>query len=170
MENLVSIGKILNFHGIKGEVKTGFTKGREDFISKLKTAFVKYSGEVITLTVDTVRFHKQFALIKFKEINSVNDAEKYKGLDIFAERTEIAENLDEDEYLISDLIGMSVYSSDDEKIGTVEEVGNNNAGEILKIKDGAGNFHLIPFVKDIVPVVDLKNGMIVINNIKGLIE
>lgn len=170
MENLVSIGKILNFHGIKGEVKTGFTKGREDFISKLKTAFVKYSGEVITLTVDTVRFHKQFALIKFKEINSVNDAEKYKGLDIFVNRAEIAENLDEDEYLISDLIGMSVYSSDDEKIGTVEEVGNNNAGEILKIKDGAGNFHLIPFVKDIVPVVDLKNGMIVINNIKGLIE
>ena len=170
MENLVSIGKILNFHGIKGEVKTGFTKGREDFISKLKTAFVKYSGEVITLTVDTVRFHKQFALIKFKEINSVNDAEKYKGLDIFVNRAEIAENLDEDEYLISDLIGMSVYSSDDEKIGTVEEVGNNNAGEILKIKDGVGNFHLIPFVKDIVPVVDLKNGMIVINNIKGLIE
>lgn len=170
MENLVSIGKILNFHGIKGEVKTGFTKGRENFISKLKTAFVKYSGEVITLTVDTVRFHKQFALIKFKEINSVNDAEKYKGLDIFVNRAEIAENLDEDEYLISDLIGMSVYSSDDEKIGTVEEVGNNNAGEILKIKDGVGNFHLIPFVKDIVPVVDLKNGMIVINNIKGLIE
>ena len=170
MENLVSIGKILNFHGIKGEVKTGFTKGRENFISKLKTTFVKYSGEVITLTVDTVRFHKQFALIKFKEINSVNDAEKYKGLDIFVNRAEIAENLDEDEYLISDLIGMSVYSSDDEKIGTVEEVGNNNAGEILKIKDGVGNFHLIPFVKDIVPVVDLKNGMIVINNIKGLIE
>lgn len=170
MENLVSIGKILNFHGIKGEVKTGFTKGRENFISKLKTAFVKYSGEVITLTVDTVRFHKQFALIKFKEINSVNDAEKYKGLDIFVNRAEIAENLDEDEYLISDLIGMSVYSSDDEKIGTVEEVGNNNAGEILKIKDGVGNFHLIPFVKDIVPIVDLKNGMIVINNIKGLIE
>ena len=170
MENLVSIGKILHFHGIKGEVKAGFTKGREDFISKLKTAFVKCSGEIVTLTVDTVRFHKQFALIKFREINSVNDAEKYKGLDIFAERAEIAENLDEDEYLISDLIGMSVYSSDDEKIGTVEEVGNNNAGEILKIKDGAGNFHLIPFVKDIVPVVDLKNGMIVINNIKGLIE
>ena len=69
MENLVSIGKILNFHGIKGEVKIGFTKGRENFIAGLKAVFVKFSGEVITLNVDTVRFHKQFALIKFKEIN-----------------------------------------------------------------------------------------------------
>lgn len=170
MENLVSIGKILNFHGIKGEVKIGFTKGRENFIAGLKAVFVKFSGEVITLNVDTVRFHKQFALIKFKEINSINDAEMYKGLDVFADRADIAGNLEEDEYLISDLIGMSVYSSDDEKIGTIEEVGNNNAGEILKIKDGIGNFHLIPFVKDLVPVVDLKNNMIVINNIRGLIE
>ena len=170
MENLVSIGKILNFHGIKGEVKIGFTKGRENFIAGLKAVFVKFSGEVITLNVDTVRFHKQFALIKFKEINSINDAEMYKGLDVFADRADIAGNLEEDEYLISDLIGMSVYSSDDEKIGTVEEVGNNNAGEILRIKDGVGNFHLIPFVKDLVPVVDLTNNMIVINNIRGLIE
>lgn len=170
MENLVSIGKILNFHGIKGEVKVGFTKGREDFLENLKKVFVIISDKQISLTVDTVRFHKQFALIKFNEINSINDAEIYKGADIYVNRSEIVEYLSEDEYLISDLIGIEVFSSDDEKIGMVTEVGNNNAGELLQIKDGSGNFHLVPFVKEIVPVVDLKNGRIVINNIKGLIE
>ena len=170
MTELISIGKILNFHGIKGEVKVGFTSGREDFISNLKTVITAISGENITLTAESVRFHKQHALIKFKEINSVTDAEKYKGKDIFVPRSEVSENLSENEYLISDLIGKEVYSSDDEKIGVITDVGNNNAGELLQIKDFKGDLHLIPFVKEIVPIVNIEKGFIVINNIKGLIE
>ena len=64
MSDLISIGKILNFHGIKGEVKVGFTRGREDFIQNLKKVFVLISGEQKSLTVESVRFHKQHALIK----------------------------------------------------------------------------------------------------------
>lgn len=170
MSNLISIGKILNFHGIKGEVKVGFTRGREDFIQNLKEIFVLISGEKKLLTVDSVRFHKQFALIKFREINSINDAEIYKGKDILADSGVVSDSLSEDEYLISELIGKEVYSSDDEKIGVISDVGNNNAGELLQIKDSLGNLHLIPFVKELVPVVDLEKGYVVINNIKGLIE
>lgn len=170
MSDLISIGKILNFHGIKGEVKVGYTAGREDLVKSLKSVFVSVSDERKLLTVESVRFHKQFALIKFKEINSVNDAEIYKGKDISVYRSEISKFLSENEYLISDLIGKVVYSSDDEKIGVISDVGSNNAGELLQIKDYNGNLHLVPFVKEIVPVVDIEKGYIVINNIKGLIE
>jgi len=170
MSDLISIGKILNFHGIKGEVKVGYTAGREDLVKSLKSVFVSVSDERKLLTVESVRFHKQFALIKFKEINSVNDAEIYKGKDISVDRSEISKFLSENEYLISDLIGKVVYSSDDEKIGVISDVGSNNAGELLQIKDYNGNLHLVPFVKEIVPVVDIEKGYIVINNIKGLIE
>lgn len=170
MSDLISIGKILNFHGIKGEVKVGYTAGREGFVKSLKTVFVSVSGELKLLSVESIRFHKQFALIKFKEINSINDAEIYKGNDIFANRSEVSKFLSENEYLISDLIGKEVYSSDDEKIGVISDVGNNNAEELLQVKDSAGNLHLIPFVKEIVPIVDIEKGYVVINNIKGLIE
>lgn len=170
MSDLISIGKILNFHGIKGEVKVGFTKGREDFIQNLTKVFVLFSDEKKLLNVEFVRFHKQFALIKFKEINSINDAEIYKGKEILADSSEISDSLSEDEYLISDLIGKEVYTSDDEKIGVIVDVGNNNAGELLQVKDFSGNLHLIPFVKELVPIVDLKKGFIVINNIRGLVE
>ncbi|MGN0015652.1 MAG: ribosome maturation factor RimM, partial [Candidatus Gastranaerophilaceae bacterium] len=73
MNNLISIGKVLNFHGIKGEVKVGYTKGREKQIEQLETVFIDVEGSFHTFSVETVRFHKQHALIKFKEINSIND-------------------------------------------------------------------------------------------------
>ena len=66
-DNLISIAKILNFHGIKGEAKIGFTKGRENQIESLKKVFAKKDNQYCELTVSSVRFHKHFAIIKFKE-------------------------------------------------------------------------------------------------------
>ena len=94
----------------------------------------------------------------------------YKGKDIYADRSLITKNLSDDEYLITDLVGLEVYSSDDEKIGVIADVGNNNAGELLQVKNSEGKTYLVPFVKDIVPVVDLNKKLVVINNIEGLIE
>ena len=73
MSKLVSVGKILNFHGIKGEVKVGFTSGKENFIASLKKVFVFKNNEKLSLDVVSVRFHKNFAIIKFKQVNSIDD-------------------------------------------------------------------------------------------------
>lgn len=169
-ENLVSIGKILNFHGIKGDAKVGFSKGREKQIENLETVFVLKNNAYVPLTVTNVRFHKQFAIIKFKEFNTVNEVEAYKGCDIFLEKSKIEESLDTDEFLISDLIGMDVFDEDGSCMGSVIEIGENLAGNLLSIEDGNGKTHLVPFVKDLIPVVDVKNKKIVINNIEGLIS
>ena len=169
-EELISIAKILNFHGIKGEAKLGFSKGREKQIEALKKVFAKKNGEYTELTVTAVRFHKQFAIVKFKEFQTVNDVEELKGCDLFIPRTEVEENLDNEEYLISDLIGMDVYDEDGSCIGTVSAVGENLANDLLSVKDANGKEHLVPFVKEIVPVVDLKGRKVVVNNIAGLIS
>lgn len=170
IENLVSIGKILNFHGIKGDAKVGFSKGREKQIENLDVVYLMKDGVPLSLNVTNVRFHKQFAIIKFKEFNTVNEVEAYKGYDIFLEKSKIEESLDTDEFLISDLIGMDVYDEDGSCIGNVVEIGENLAGNLLSIEDGNGKTHLVPFVKDLIPVVDVKNKKIVINNIEGLIS
>lgn len=169
-EELISIAKILNFHGIKGEAKLGFSKGREKQIQLLKKVFVKKNDEYKELTVSTVRFHKQFAIVKFKEFITVNDVEEYKGCDLYLSKVEIEENLDNDEYLISDLIGMDVYDEDGSCIGVITAIGENLANDLLSVKDANGKEHLVPFVKEIVPVVDLKGRKIVVNNIAGLIS
>ena len=171
MENtLLSIAKILNFHGIKGEAKLGFSKGREKQIEALKKVFVKKDDKYIELTVTTVRFHKHFAIVKFKEFKTVNDVEEYKGCDIYLSKELIEEGLDEDEFLIGDLIGMDVFDEDGSCVGQVVSVGENAANDLLSVKDGNGKEHLVPFVKAIVPIVNLKERKIVINNIEGLIN
>ena len=167
---LISVAKILNFHGIKGEAKLGFSKGRENQISLLKKVFVKKDGQYTELNVSSVRFHKHFAIVKFKEFSTVNDVEAFKGCDLLLTREEIEENLENDEYLIRDLIGIDVFDEDGCCIGVVSAVGENLANDIISVKDNNGKEHLVPFVKELVPVVDLKGRKIVINNIEGLIS
>ncbi len=166
----ISIAKILNFHGIKGEAKLGFSKGGESRIENLKHAFIKQGDDFIELNVISVRFHKHYAIVKFKEFETVNDVEKYKGNDIFLSKEEVEAVLDNNEYLISDLIGMNVYDEDGACLGVINAVGENPANNILSVKDNNGKNHLVPFVKDLVPVVDLKGRKVVINNIEGLIS
>ena len=170
MSELISIGKVLNFHGIKGEVKVGYTRGNEERIEYLDAVYISIDGVDEKFTVESVRFHKQHALMKFKEINSINEVEKIKGLDIKIPKEIATSTLKEDEFLISDLIGMRVLNSDEEQIGEVVNVGSNGVAELLEIKDGNEKLHLVPFVKALVPYVSLKDKIVVINNIEGLIE
>ena len=169
-DNLISIAKILNFHGIKGEAKVGFTKGKENQIQSLKIVFVKKNNSFKKLNVQSVRFHKHFAIIKFIEFVTVNVVEEFKGCDLYLTKEEVEENLAQDEYLINDLINMDVYDEDGCLLGSVAAVGENLANDILSVRDNNGKEHLVPFVKEIVPVVDLINKRIVINNIEGLIN
>ena len=168
--DLISIAKVLNFHGIKGEAKVGFSKGREKQIEALKKVYIKKENNFSELNVVSVRFHKQFAIIKFKEFKTVNDVEAFKGCDIYLTKEEVENNLDDDEYLISDLIGMDVYDEDGSCIGTITAIGENLANNLLSVKDGNGKEHLVPFVKELVPIVDLKGRKVVLNNIEGLIN
>lgn len=170
MTKLISVGKILNFHGIKGEVKVGYTKGKEQLIERLEKVFIAKNGIQQEYSVTSVRFHKQFALIKFEEINSINDVEEIKGLEIKIPKELAESELTEDEFFVSDLIGSEVFNIDGEVIGLVKDVGTNGANEILEIIDSNENNHLVPFVKELVPVVDLNKKQIVVKDIEGLIE
>lgn len=166
----ISIGKILNFHGIQGEAKVGFSKNQADFLKKLKVVYIKKSSDYIKYEITGVRFNKNFALMKFKGINSINDLIPYKDCLIFVEKTVIRENLDEDEFLIDELTGLDVVDSGDKKIGVVVGVSNNGVTDLISVKSKTKKISLVPFVKELVPKVDIKNKKITINNIEGLIE
>lgn len=170
MNDFVSIGKILNFHGIKGEVKVGYTQGNEKLLLSLKKMFLKLNSEIVVLNIEIIRFHKKFALIKFKELNSINDVEKYKGLNLYSVKAELKASLQSNEYLVSDLEGMKVYNQFDDYIGEVDAVGENKANGLLSIKDMNGKLYLIPFVNAIVPEIDVENRRILINQIEGLLD
>ena len=167
--NFISIGKILNFHGVQGEAKLGYSKNREDFLSELKTVYVQEGNDYIPLEVVRVRFTPKCGIIKFKGIDSLNDIIAYKNKLLFVKEETAREHLDEDEYLIDELVGLDVYDGDS-KVGAVVGVSNNGASDLLSVRTHGNKVSLVPFVKAIVLSVDIKNRKIQINNIEGLLS
>ena len=169
MSKYVSVGKVLNFHGVKGEAKVGYSKSQKDFLELLECVYILKDNEYMPFTVKSVRFSSKFAIIKFAEINSINEAVEYKGCLIFVKEEEIREKLSEDEFLIDELVGMDVVS-DGKQVGVVIGVSNNGASDLLSVKSKSGKVSLVPFVKAIVPSVDIKSRTVAVENIEGLIE
>lgn len=170
MTKYISVGKVLNFHGIKGEAKVGFTKNQADFFCSLKEVFVKSDKDYKKLEIKSVRLHKNYALVCFEGINSINDLMEYKGAFLFVEEETIRENLEEDEFLIDELVSLEVFDQNGVKKGFVVGVSNNGASDLLSVKTNSKQIVLVPFVKAIVTNVSIKDKKIIINNIEGLIE
>ena len=165
MTKYISVGKILNFHGIQGEARVGYSKNQQDFFLSLNKVFVKKDNEYLPLSIISVRPNKNVLIVRFEGINSINDIIPYKGSLLFVEETVVRESLDEE------LVGLNVYDNDNgDKLGFVIGVSNNGASDLISIKTNSKKVCLVPFVKAIVPVVDIKNKKIMINNLEGLLE
>ena len=170
MSNFISIAKVLNFHGINGELKLGFTKGKEDQIKNLKEIYLLIESEYKSYNVSTVKFHKQFAIMKLKEFNNINEVLEFKGMNVYIPKNIVEKNMKENEYFVDDLIGAEVFNQNDEKIGTVKEIQENAAGSLLSISTTKHKNCLIPFINQFITKVDTSKKQIIINEIEGLIE
>lgn len=169
MSKYISVGKILNFHGIKGEAKVGYSKNQQEFLSSLDMVYVSYNNEYIPLVIKSIKFNNKFAIVKFDKIDTVNDIVVYKGCLLFVEEQTIRENLDEDEFLIDELVGMDVVAQG-KSVGIVVGVSNNGQSDFLSVKTPNKRVSLVPFVKAIVLNVDISKKIVEIDNIQGLLE
>lgn len=154
---MIYIGKIVNTHGIKGEVKIKSNIKHKDLVFK-KNNIVRIDND--NLTINTYRVHKDFDMLTFKEIENINDVLKYKGKELYIEKNQIDESILFDE----DYIGLEVYS--DRYIGVVENIISNNKQDILVVKNEDKEY-LIPLIDEFIKSVDEK---IIIEEIDGLID
>lgn len=171
MEKYLKVGTILKTIGLKGDVKVFSTTSFKDIrYKKGNVLFVLINSEYKSLTIESHSFKGgNFDQIKFKEINSIEEAEKLLSHDFFALKDESI--LFENEFFYEDLIGLEVYDSDSNKLGTVASVEEFPAQITLKIskKPAKGEF-FVPFNDFFIKNVDLKNKKITINVIEGLID
>lgn len=169
LNDYISVGKILNFHGLQGEAKVGFSKNQTEFLSKLKEAYICCEDKYDLFKITCVRFNNKNAIIKFEGIDNINDIVAYKNCLIFVKKNEFEKFLKDDEFLVNDLVGTDVYSAE-KKVGVVVGVTTNGASDLLSVRTLSKNISMIPFVKELVPEVDLVNKKIFINEIPGLVE
>ena len=168
MQKRLEIGQIINTFGIKGEVKVFPLTDDIKRFDDLETVYVKTKKESQLYNIESIKYHKNFVLIKFKEINTVEQAETLRNSYLEVDR-EQAIPLNEGEYFIADLIGLEVYSDEGKLIGKVDDIYNTGANDIYVVKDDLGKQTLLPGIKDVIKNVDLEKGQIIVHLIPGLI-
>ena len=144
MDDYIRVGVITSTHGIKGEVKVYPTTDDINRFEYLDRVYLDLGKEYKPLRIEQVRYYKQLIILKFKDINDINDIEKYKGKDLLIPKDE-AIKLNEDEYFIFDLIDSEVYSEDGTKLGIVTEVLTSSANDVYVVKTSDNrNFFFLP--------------------------
>ena len=161
--NLIYVGKIVNTHGIKGEVRLLSNFEEKNLI--FKPGFKVYIGNNREeQTINSYRHHKTFDMLTFKGIEDINFVLKYKGEKVYINKEDL--NLKADEYLLEDLIGMKVIC-DKEELGVVADIYDNKAGKLLYVSF-AKNYY-IPYNNYYIKEVDVPKKEIHGENIKDLI-
>ena len=168
MEDLLKVGVITTTHGVRGEVKVYPTTDEPERFLDLEYVLLDTGKELRRLDIKNVRFFKNLVILKFDGIDNINDIEKYKGRDLWIPREE-AQELDEDEYYIADLLGMKVLLEDGSEFGTLKNVMETGANDVYIVDRVDGEEVLLPAIHDCVLDVDVEKNTMTVHLMKGLV-
>ncbi len=164
----LEIGQIVNTFGIKGMVKVKpFTDDIRRF-DELKTVYIEKNSNQTEYEIEEVKYHKDMVLIKFKEIDKVEQAEMLRNSYLTVSR-ESVEKLEEGRYYIVDLLGLEVYTDEQILLGTLEDIFNTGSNDIYVVKDKQGKQILLPAIQDVIKQIDIENKKIIVHLLPGLI-
>ena len=164
MHKMLCVGEIVNTHGVLGELKVIPLVDNPDDLYDYSYYFIdeeKYE-------VESIRFHKNFSLIKLKEIKDMNTAERFKGKFLELPRTEL-KPLPEGRYYICDLIGLKVFDESIGELGLINEVFNTGSNDVYVV-NYMNKPLCIPVLEGVVKDVDLENGIMKVVLPKGLLD
>lgn len=158
----IEVGKIVNTHGLKGEVKIKSYSN----MNRFDVGNTLYLGnDYINIKVKTHRVKDDFDYCVFEGYEDINLIEQYKNKLLYIKESDL-EPLEENEYYIKDLIGMKVYNESNIFIGTVKYVSQYPANFMLEIEKEDKKIVLIPFRKEFVISI---SDIIIIHEIEGLV-
>lgn len=161
------IGQIVNTQGLKGEVRV---YPLTDDINRFDELKYFYLGkELDKYKVERVRYKGNMVIMKIKGIDIIESAEKLKNKYIYVSREETRE-LEEGEFFIADMIGMEVFTVDNNYVGVLSEVLQYAANDVYVIKNDEDKEFLIPATMKFVPSIDINERKMIVNPIKGMID
>lgn len=168
MKKRLEIGQIVNTFGIKGFVKIYPYVNELQRFDDLKTVYIKNKKQESKYEIEEVKYQKNMVLIKFKGIETVEQAESLRNSFVEIDRKD-AIALEEGEYFIADLLGANVYLETGEKLGVLEDIYNTGSNDIYVVKNELGKQYLLPYIDDVIKKIDVENSKITVHLIEGLI-
>lgn len=168
MVEYFEVGQIVNTFGIKGQVKVvPFTDDVERF-EELNEVYIEKKNELQLFQIEQINYHKNMVIIKFKGINTIEEAEKYRNCYLKIDRKH-AKKLPKDTYFIADLLGLPVYTDEGKLLGKVDDIYNSGSSDIYVVKDEMGKQVLLPSIPEVLKEIDLENEKIIVHIIEGLL-
>lgn len=169
-DKYLQVGAITQTHGIKGEVKVFPTTDDPQRYDDLKEVFLDTGKELMTLHIASVKYFKQYVIVRFKEFKDINEVEPYKGKNIYVDR-EHAVDLDEDEYFVADLIGLKVVTDEGKEFGELTDVlFLPNANDVYVVETVEGEEVLLPAIEECILDIDLDEEIMTIHVMDGLLD
>ena len=168
MTKYLEIGQIVNTFGIKGMVKVKpFTDNIERF-DELEKVYIENKKGKKEYEIEEVKYHKNMVLIKFKGIENPEDANLLRESYLLVDRAN-EKPLEEGTYYIVDMIGLDVYTDENEFLGKLEDIFNTGSNDIYVVKNELGKQILLPAIDDVLKEIDMDNKKVVVHLIPGLI-
>ncbi|MGM9927491.1 MAG: ribosome maturation factor RimM [Bacillus sp. (in: firmicutes)] len=171
MEKWFNVGKIVNTHGIKGEVRVISRTDFADERYKVGNTLFLFQGAneaPVQLKVASHRRHKNFDLLTFEGYYNVNQVERFKEGVLKVPESYLGE-LDENEYYFHEIIGCTVVTDAGEELGKIREILTPGANDVWVIQAKKGKDILIPYIDEIVREIDVINKKITITPMEGLL-
>jgi 16S rRNA processing protein RimM len=166
MASALNIGKIVNMHGLKGEVKVyPYTNDMKRF----EEVGVVYTDKACTkaLKIQGVKYQKSMVIVKFEGYDHINAVEHFKQVDLYIDRDTQGIDLDDEEFYIADLIGVMVVDQDGKSHGIIKDVLQLKAQDVLEIEEN-GTKWFLPFVDPFIIEVDLQKNTVIVSLIEGI--
>ena len=171
-ERLFNVGKIVNTHGIRGEVKviarTDFPETRFQKGSRLVVQHPEETGRAVDVCVESARTHKQFYLVKFQGMDNINEVERFKGWMLKVREADL-EELENGEYYYHEIIGCDVVTEDGERLGTITEIMQPGANDVWVVQPEKGKPILLPYIEQVVKKVDVERKQVTVHLLEGLL-
>ncbi len=169
MEDLLQVGILSSTHGVRGEIKVFPTTDDVKRFKKNKEYILGTKNGNMDVRVESVKFFKQFVILKFEGIDTLDDILVYKGCSLYVNRAH-AVKLQKDEYFIADLIDMEVFDVDDNYIGKLTDVLETGANDVYEITTEDDKTYLFPAIKECIKKVDMEKRKITAYVMPGLME
>ncbi|KRM13106.1 ribosome maturation factor RimM [Paucilactobacillus suebicus] len=162
-----NVGKIVNTHGIRGEVKVVSTTDFPDERFKVGNTLYIEDADPIKVTVKSARMQKNFFLVTFKEFNDINQIEKFKTHQLMVSEDD-QQDLEDGKYYHHQIIGLGVQTLDGKKLGTIKEILSPGANDVWVVKRPKKSDLLLPVIDDVIKKVDLDNQTVFVELMEGL--
>jgi 16S rRNA processing protein RimM len=157
--DLIQVGRVAGAFGVRGEVRiTSFTA---DPVALVDYKDLRREDGSPGLTLTSGRAVKGGVIVRAKEVETREQAEALRGLKLYISRDRLPDP-EEDEFYVTDLIGLAVETAEGEALGRVKAVQDFGAGDLLEIAppEGGATWYL-PFTREAVPEVRLADGVVV---------